>query len=88
MTNERAGNPAAVAVECDADEEALTPEEIRRTLIKLSRRQIDEQGARPAIEAYTRIMRQAASSSAPTTAAEASSPPPCAPATADRKSAS
>lgn len=43
----------------DACEVEMTPEEIRRVLEQLARRSIDEQGARPAIEAYNRILRTA-----------------------------
>ncbi len=44
----------------DACEMEMTPEEIRGVLEQLARRSIDEQGARPAIEAYNRILRAAA----------------------------
>ncbi|MDQ3756019.1 MAG: hypothetical protein M3371_14965 [Acidobacteriota bacterium] len=49
----------------DVCEQDLTPEEIRHTLLRLSRQQIDEQCARPAIDALKKIMRAAASASVP-----------------------
>lgn len=49
----------------DVCEQGLTPEEIRRTLLQLSQRQIDEQCARPAIDALKKIMRAAASAGVP-----------------------
>ncbi|CAN5446222.1 MAG: hypothetical protein ACR2GW_10705 [Pyrinomonadaceae bacterium] len=49
----------------DVCEQDLTPEEIRHTLLRLSQHQIDEQCARPAIDALKKIMRAAASASVP-----------------------
>lgn len=43
--------------EREMNERDLTPAEIRGVLLQLARKQIDERGARPAIDALNKIMR-------------------------------
>jgi hypothetical protein len=56
ITNRRAVDPRPLT---DSGALELTPAEIRHVLFEVSRGQLDEQLARPAIRALNRIMRDA-----------------------------